>query len=512
MISKFGLLSRKRAGRFAWLAVAALLAAPTLWLPAHAQRARTADFADLVDDTIDTVVNISTSARVEANRSSPTPQLPPGIPGQELLEEFFNRRFGDQDGQRRGGGGGGGGGQNEQRRVASQGSGFVIDSSGIIVTNNHVIDGADEINAIFHDGKRLKATVLGRDPRLDIAVLKVEPTSPLKATRFGDSDKARVGEWVMAIGNPLGFGGTVTAGILSARNRDINSGPYDSYLQTDAPINRGNSGGPLFNTNGEVIGINTAIVSPSGGSIGIGFAIPANLAMPVVQQLREFGETRRGWIGVRLQAITDELATDLGIGKARGALVAGLTKDGPAAKAGLKTGDVIIRFNGRDVAEMRELPTIVAGTPNGTTVPIVVIRTGKETPLDITVGRLEENDPDRKDKPVTGDKTPPPADVGRSILGMSLSGITQELRKRYRINDELKGVVITKVDGGSPAAERGLQAGLVVTEVGQETVSSAADVQKRLDALRGQGRKTALFLVANAQGELRFVTLNIESK
>ncbi len=192
--------------------------------------------------------------------------------------------------------------------------------------------------------------------------------------------------------------------------------------------------------------------------------------------------------------------------------MAGLTKDGPAAKAGLKTGDVIIRFNGRDVAEMRELPTIVAGTPNGTTVPIVVIRTGKETPLDITVGRLEENDPDRKDKPVTGDKTPPPADVGRSILGMSLSGITQELRKRYRINDELKGVVITKVDGGSPAAERGLQAGLVVTEVGQETVSSAADVQKRLDALRGQGRKTALFLVANAQGELRFVTLNIESK
>lgn len=481
-----------------------IVAAPLALSPASAQRARPADFADLVDDTIDTVVNISSSAKVEANRSSPVPQLPPGVPGQELLEEFFKRRFGEQEGR---------GGQGEQRRVASQGSGFVIDPSGIIVTNNHVIEGADEITAIFHDGKRLKATLMGRDPRLDIAVLKVESSTPLKAAKFGDSDKARVGEWVIAIGNPLDFGGSVTAGIVSARNRDINSGPYDSYLQTDAPINRGNSGGPLFNTQGEVIGINTAIVSPSGGSIGIGFAIPANLAVPVVQQLRDFGETRRGWIGVRLQAITDELASALGIGKARGALIAGVTKDGPAAKAGLKTGDVIVSFNNHTVAEMRELPTIVASTANGSTVPMTIIRGGKETNVDITVGRLEENDPDAKNKPKPdSDKPPAPAEQTRNLLGMNLSGLTEELRKRYRIGDDVKGVVITRIETGSAAAERGLTPGLVVTEVGQEAVASVADIQKRIDTLRGQGRKTALFLVANAQGELRFVTLNIETK
>lgn len=348
---------------------------------------------------------------------------------------------------------------------------------------------------------------------MDLAVLKVETATPLKATKFGNSDATRIGEWVIAIGNPLGFGGTVTAGILSARNRDINSGPYDSYLQTDAPINRGNSGGPLFNTNGEVIGINTAIVSPSGGSIGIGFAIPANLALPVVQQLREFGETRRGWIGVRLQAITDELAIDLGIGKARGALVAGVTKDGPAAKAGVKTGDVIVRFNGREVGEMRELPTIVASTSHGTSVPLVVVRSGKEVSLDIAVGRLEDNDPDRKEKPPSTTDTPSTKpDQSRSIIGMGLSGLTQELRKRYRLGDEIKGVVITKIEPGSHAAEQRLQPGLVVTEVGQEAVSNPSDIQKRIEALRGQGRKTALFLIANAQGDLRFVTLNIEAR
>lgn len=486
------------------LFIAALIA-PFCAVSTSAQRARIPDFADLVEQTIETVVNISTSSKVGGNRSSQIPQLPPGVPGQELLEEFFNRRGDQQDGQRRGGPG-------EQRSVASQGSGFVIDASGIIVTNNHVIEGADEISAIFHDGKRLKATVIGRDSKLDLAVLKVEPTTPLKATKFGNSDSTRVGEWVMAIGNPLGFGGTVTTGILSARNRDINSGPYDSYLQTDAPINRGNSGGPLFNTHGEVIGINTAIVSPSGGSIGIGFAIPANLAQPVVQQLREFGETRRGWIGVRLQAITDELATDLGIGKARGALVAGLSKDGPAAKAGLKTGDVIVRFNGRDVAEMRELPTIVAGTPHGSSVPLTVLRSGAEVALNITVGRLEENDPTKEKAQPNSDSQSPKPDSGRAILGMSLSGLTQDLRKRYKIGEDLKGVVITRVDPGSNAAEQRLQPGLVVTEVGQETVASPADIQKRIEALRGQGRKTALFLVANAQGDLRFVTLNIEAK
>jgi serine protease Do len=490
-------------------AAAALLAVSIgLAAPAEAQRGmRGPDaIADVVEQTIETVVNISTTQTVAANRSVPMPQLPPGTPFQEFFEEFFGRRAPGQPG-------GPQGEQPQQRRASSLGSGFVIDASGVIVTNNHVIDNADEITAIFHDGTRLRATVIGRDQRTDLAVLRVEVPAgrTLRVARWGDSDRVRVGEWVIAIGNPLGFGGTVTAGILSARNRDIQSGPYDSFLQTDAPINRGNSGGPLFNMNGEVIGINTAIVSPTGGSIGIGFAIPANLATGIIAQLREFGETRRGWLGVRIQSVTEEIAESMNLGRARGALIAGVTPNGPAANAGIQTGDVVVRFNDRDIAEMRDLPRIVAETPVGREVPAIVLRNGQEREVRVTVGRLEENEPNRQASARPGQQQPqrPQPEQNRPVLGMALSGITAELRRQYRLGDEVRGVVVTRVEGGSPAAERGIAAGNVIVEVAQEAVSTPADVQRRLDTLREQGRRSALLLVANAQGELRFVAVTI---
>ena len=290
--------------------------------------------------------------------------------------------------------------------MQSLGSGFVVDASGIIITNNHVIEDADEIVANFSDGTKLTATLLGKDEKTDLAVLQVKPkpNKPLKALKFGDSDKMRVGDWVMAIGNPFGLGGTVTIGIVSARNRDINSGPYDDFIQTDAAINRGNSGGPLFNMDGEVIGINTAIISPSGGSIGIGFAIPSDAAIHVVDQLRQYGETRRGWIGVRIQQVTDEIADSLSMGSPRGALVAGVTDKGPAAEAKIEPGDVIVSFDGKPITEMRDLPRLVADAAIDKAVDVVVIRKGAELTLKVKVGRLAES-VRRKRKPRR--RTPP---------------------------------------------------------------------------------------------------------
>src|SRR5690242_2731086 len=328
------------------------------------------NISDVAEQVIDAVVNVSTKQSVDL-RSGAMPQLPPGSPFEEFFEEFFKNRRGQ-------------GGQNSPngdtptpRRVNSLGSGFIIDASGLVVTNNHVIADADEVNVILNDGTTLKAEVIGRDQKTDLALLKVAANKPLKAVKFGDSDKLRLGEWVIAIGNPFSLGGTVTAGIVSARNRDIQSGPYDNYIQTDASINRGNSGGPLFNLNGEVIGVNTAIISPSGGSIGIGFAVPSKTALPVIEQLRQFGETRRGWLGVRIQQVSDEIAETLSIKPARGALIAGIDDKGPA-KGALAPGDVILKFDGKDVKEMRDLPRIVADTPVGKDVQVVVVRKGKE--------------------------------------------------------------------------------------------------------------------------------------
>jgi serine protease Do len=382
----------------------------------------------------------------------------------------------------------------------------VIDSSGIVVTNNHVIGDANDVSVIFSDGTRLKAEIVGKDSKIDLAVLRVKPDKPLKAVSFGDSDKLRPGDWVLAIGNPFGLGGSVTAGIVSARGRNIESGPYDNYIQTDAAINKGNSGGPLFNMNGEVIGINTAILSPTGGSVGIGFAVPTATAVPVIEQLRQFGETRRGWLGVRIQNVDDATAEALGLGSARGALVAGVDEKGPAKPAGIEVGDVIVKFDGRDIKDSRDLPRVVASTPVGKAVDVIVMRKGKEVAKAVTLGRLEDNE---RQASLSQPPTDTPA-VTRRALGLELSGITDEMRRRFNIKDSVKGVVVTRVDPNSAAADKRIQSGEVIVEVGQEPVSTPADVTRRVEALKKEGRKSALLLVANAQGEVRFVAVSIE--
>ena len=450
--------------------------------------------ADLAEELADAVVNISTSQTVQGQRSVPMPQVPDGSPFQEFFEEFFNRQNRE--------------GEDRPRRVQSLGSGFVIDGvAGIIVTNNHVIEGADEITANFNDGTKLKAELIGTDEKTDLAVLKVTPEKPLTSVSFGDSDVIRVGDWVMAIGNPFGLGGTVTVGIVSARNRDINSGPYDNFIQTDASINRGNSGGPLFDMQGNVVGINTAIISPSGGSIGIGFAIPAKTAIRVIAQLREFGETRRGWLGVRIQEVTDEIAESLGMDTAEGALVAGVNEDGPAAAAAIEPGDVILEFDGRAVETMRELPRMVAETAIGKAVDVLVLRKGEEVTLKVTLGRLEEETADAGD----GDVEPEPAEtVRQEILGMILAEIDDEAREEFGIEADVTGVVVREVLAGSSAEEKRVQAGDVIKEVAQEPVATPDDVAEQVEQLKEDGRRSALLLLSNQTGELRFVPVRID--
>ncbi len=520
-----GLLASRLGGGLAATALvfglgAGLATMPPAARPAEARQA--IDLSDLAERVIDAVVNISTTTRVDT-AAGPRPGgppggrgAPPGGPGQgqrpgpgapfdELFEEFFRRRGENPPG----GPGGPPGQQQPQRRQSSLGSGFVIDATGIIITNNHVIDGADEITAIFNDGTRLRAEVVGRDRDIDIAVLRVQPTRPLRAVNLADSDKIRIGEPVMAIGNPLGLGGTVTAGIVSAKNRDIQSGPFDNYIQTDAAINRGNSGGPLFNMAGDVIGINTAIFSQSGGNIGIAFAVPANTARPVIAQLREFGETRRGWLGVRIQEVTDEIAESLRLGSRRGALIAGVEQNGPAGPAGIKTGDVIVSFDGRDVRNSRELPRIVSETAVGKAVPVIVMREGREETLTVTLGRREGNIQQASTGQQPQQRAPQQRAPTISALGLQLSGLTAETRQRFRLRDDVRGVVVTEVDPNSRAAERRIQAGDVILEVQNEAVNSPADVTRRIEALRSEGRNSALFLVANAEGDRRFVALNL---
>jgi serine protease Do len=462
------------------------------------------NIADVAEQVIDAVVNISTSQNVGGRATPQQPQqTPPQTPNDpqvdDLFRDFFNRRGqGEPKGERA-----------PPRRVNSLGSGFIIDASGIVVTNNHVIADADEITVILNDGTRIKAELIGRDQKTDIALLRIKSEKPLRAVRFGDSDKLRLGEWVIAIGNPFSLGGSVTAGIVSARNRDINSGPYDNYIQTDAAINRGNSGGPLFNLNGEVIGVNTAIISPSGGSIGIGFAVPSKTALTVIDQLKQFGETRRGWLGVRIQQVTDEIAESLGIKPARGALVAGVDERGPAGPAGILPGDVIIRFDGKDIREMRDLPRVVADAPVGKEVTVVIIRKGKEETRMVTLGRLEDSEKQAAlTKPEAGPPAPPP--VVTRALGIDLAVLGDELRKKFKIRDTVKGVVVLNVDPSSPAANRRLNPGDVIVEIAQEAVQNPEDFRVKVDRLRKEGRPSALLLIAGADGELRFIALSLQ--
>src|SRR5712675_655969 len=489
------------------LGAATVVSAPVLSGPALARGPD--GIADVAEKVIDAVVNISTSQTVEAKGGAEgrgaIPQLPPGSPFEEFFDDFFKNRRGGPGGNSKGGDRGA---DLQPRKTNSLGSGFIVDTAGIAVTNNHVIADADEINIIMNDGTKIKAELVGVDKKTDLAVLKFKPVKPLVAVKFGDSDKLRLGEWVIAIGNPFSLGGTVTAGIVSARNRDINSGPYDSYIQTDAAINRGNSGGPLFNLDGEVVGVNTLIISPSGGSIGIGFAVPSKTVVGVVDSLRQFGELRRGWLGVRIQQVTDEIAESLNIKPARGALIAGVEDKGPAKPAGIEPGDVVVRFDGKDIKEPKDLSRVVADTAVGKEVEIVIIRKGAEETRKVTLGRLEDGEKAVK----ASNKSQPEAEkpATQKALGLDLAGLSKDLRTRYKIKDSVKGVVITNVDSSSDAAEKRLSAGEVIVEVAQEAVSNAADVKKRVEQLKKDGKKSILLLVSNADGELRFVALSVQ--
>src|SRR5436309_984888 len=461
-------------------------------------------FADLAEKLLPSVVNISTTQAVKSERgrehSGPEmPQFPPGSPFEEFFRDFFEHGVPK-----------GGRPEAQPRKGTSLGSGFIIDPTGYVVTNNHVIADADEITVILHDDTNLKAELIGRDTKTDIALLKVKTDKPLTAATWGDSDASRVGDWVLAIGNPFGLGGSVTAGILSARQRDIQSGPYDDFLQTDASINRGNSGGPMFNMDGQVIGINTAIYSPSGGSIGIGFAIPSAMAKAVATQLiREPDHTvHRGWLGVRIQAVTDEIAESLGLDKPKGALVASVNDNGPAQNGGIQPGDVILTFDGKPVTDMRHLPRLVAETPVDKSVPVTVRRKRKETPLHVKVGKLDETE--QVSAKETPKKAPAKDDAPTvSALGLTLANISPEMKEKFSLADDSKGVVVVDVAKDSPAAEKGLKAGDVIVEAAQEEIKSAGQVVGKIDDAKKAGRKSILLLVER-QGDLRFVAVRLD--
>lgn len=448
--------------------------------------------ADIAETLQDAVVNISTTQTLKGIDSVPLPSIPKGSPFEEFFRDFFER-------QNR---------SDKPQKVSSLGSGFVVHSSGLIVTNNHVIKDADEINVKFNDGTILKVIkVLGRDPKSDLALLRVKPSKPLTAVKFGDSRKMRIGDWVMAIGNPFGLGGTLTVGVISAKKRDINAGLYDDFIQTDAAINRGNSGGPLFNMDGEVIGVNTAIISPTGGSIGIGFAIPSKTAQRVVNQLEKYGEVRRGWLGVHIQSVTEEIAESLGMDSPTGALIANVTPKSPAEVAGIKAGDVVIRFNDVAVNTMRQLPKIVSQTPIDEEVDIVILRQGDEKHLKVTVGQLDEEKIAAQTK-----KKPPEVKVKRQdMLGLTLSPMSKKLRKKFNIDAGVNGVVVTAVRPDSVASQKDIQPGYVVVEVNQQEVGAPEQVVEIVKKLIKKGRKHVLLLLADPAGELRFVAVPTKS-
>ncbi|MDB5551260.1 MAG: Do family serine endopeptidase [Rhizobium sp.] len=475
--------------------------------------------ADLAETLMDAVVNISITqnTKAEGDEGVPTPNLPKDAPFQDLFDDYFKKRNDD--------------GANTARKVTSLGSGFVIDPAGFIVTNNHVIEGASEIVVNFANGSKLTAKLVGTDTKTDIALLKVEPKKPLIFVKLGDSRKMRIGDWVMAIGNPFGLGGSVSVGIVSARNRNLNAGPYDNFIQTDAAINRGNSGGPLFNMFGEVIGINTAIYSPSGGgSVGIGFAVPTEISSHFVAQLREFGEVQRGWLGVRIQPVTDDMLGDLKLEAPRGALISGIVKGGPVEKGPIVSGDVILKFNGRDILEMRDLPRIVADSPLDQPLDVVVIRKGEQVTLKVTLSRQPADDkksdaeklaeqldnnglakPEGIDPVDPKDSSPKTAPVTPAdTLGLTLSPLTAENRKEFSIPESVEGVLVLDVPDNTAAHEKGIRKGDVIVEIAQDFVESPEDVAGKINELKSDDRRNAYLMVANQKGELRLVAVPIE--
>ena len=441
-------------------------------------------FANLAERLSPSVVNISTTTIVNGGPGAEMPQFPPGSP----FEEFF-KNFNDN---------------NRQRKAQSLGSGFIIDTEGIVVTNHHVIENAEEIRVILADETSFTAKVLGQDKKTDVAVLKIEPgEAKLTAVAFGNSDNLRVGDWVLAIGNPFGLGGTVTAGIVSARGRDIGNGPYDDFIQTDASINRGNSGGPLFNIEGEVIGINTAIYSQSGGSVGIGFAISSNLASRVASQLVEFGQTRRGWLGVFIQEVTPDIAESLGLNEASGALVSSVNENSPAAKGGVQPGDVILKFDGKVIDKMRDLPRIVAETDIGTIVSVELFRQGSSKTLAITLGELEKAEL----VGLAGEEKP--SEMSKKSfgsLGFSVQALTPRLADKMGLGEEKVGVVVTEVVPGSPAADKNLQVGDILRRFGQRPVKGVSELSKDIEDAEKVGRSGILILIER-DGRERFLQI-----
>ncbi|PLS20779.1 Do family serine endopeptidase [Amylibacter cionae] len=447
-------------------------------------------FADLAERLSPAVVNITTSTMVAGRNLPAMPRAPRGSP----LEELFPDLFGPQ-----------GNGEERQRRASALGSGFIISADGYIVTNNHVIDGADEIQIeLFDGGPLLDAKLIGTDEKTDIALLKVEAEAPLPFVAFGDSNVSRVGDWVLAIGNPLGQGFSVSAGIISARNRSLR-GTYDDYIQTDAAINKGNSGGPLFDMDGNVIGVNTAIISPTGGSIGLGFAMSSNVVTKVVAQLKEYGETRRGWLGVQIQDVDEDIAEAVGLDSVKGALVSNVP-EGPAKEAGILAGDIILNFDGKDVSDTRGLVRAVGNAEVGKAVRVVVFREGKTMTLKVTLGRREDAERDPV-VPVVDEGDAGPTE--REAMGMRFTALTGELRSQLGLDDSAKGVAVLSVDESSDAFTKGLRAGDLISEVGQKPVTTPKDVTDALKAANDAGRKSILLLV-HREGEPRFVALSLD--
>lgn len=484
---------------FTLVIMTTMVVGSSLGMPASALAKGAPDsFADLAERLLPMVVNVNTTQTIKVEQRA----LPPGM--EEFLKRYGREPRTEENGEQR----------PLTRKRQSLGSGFIIDPSGIIITNNHVIDKADEIMIRMHDGRELKATLVGTDDKLDIAVLKVEAGEPLPYAKFGDDSTARIGDWIIAIGNPFALGGTVTAGIISARNRDINSGDYDNYIQTDASINMGNSGGPMFNMKGEVIGINTAIFSQTGGNIGIGFAIPANQAKHVIAQLRKYGKTKRGRIGISFNAIDDDTAEALGMEKAQGSIVASVVPGGPADDAGILAGDIIIEFEGKIVKTRNDLPRWVSTTEIGKKVKIVVLRKGNRKKLTVVIDELveevAEDDQDANKDDDKGDGNDPEVE-SQEILGMTLEPILDKDRKGLKLDDDVEGVLIAAVDRNSPAGEKGLRAGDVILEITQEAVTTVSGAVSRIEELAESGRKSILLKITR-QGNTAFVAVKFDPK
>ncbi len=480
-------VQRASAVRAMWLGLLTFMVLMANTLQADA---RPESFANLADEVSPAVVNITTSTAV-ARGTGPGPIVPEGSPFEDFFREFQDR---NRDNDR-------------PRRSSALGSGFVISEDGYVVTNNHVIESADEIVIEFFTGEELTAEVVGTDPNTDIALLKVEAEKPLPFVSFSDSDSARVGDWVMAVGNPLGQGFSVSVGVVSARNRAL-SGTYDDYIQTDAAINRGNSGGPLFNMDGQVIGVNTAILSPNGGSIGIGFSMASNVVTRVVDQLREYGETRRGWLGVRIQDVTDDVAEAIGLEEATGALVTDVP-DGPAKEAGIKAGDVIMNFDGGDVENTRGLVRQVGNAPVGKSVRVVVFREGKTQTLKVVLGRREEAEAARSERGEGAVPEEDDAPAEMEMMGLTLAPLSDDLRGELGLDADAQGLVVRDIDEMSEAYEKGLRAGDLITEAGQQKVNTVSELEDRVEEAREAGRKSLLLLVRRA-GDPRFVALSLE--